>query len=117
MSHSFETIPTTGEAGSISATPSISQANMREPFKRSRERGSLDIANRPRLYNVACAHAMMGNRDAAFEWLEKAVDAGFNLEGYILADEDLNNLRSDPRFKRFSRMVDDEHKLKEKNKE
>jgi tetratricopeptide (TPR) repeat protein len=69
------------------------------------------------LYNVACAHAMMGNRDAAFEWLEKALDAGFNLEGYILSDEDLNNLRSDPRFKRFSRMVDDEHKLKEKTKE
>ena len=69
------------------------------------------------LYNVACAHAMMGNRDAAFEWLDKAVDAGFNLEGYILSDEDLNNLRSDPRFRRFSRMVDDEHKLKEKTKE
>ncbi|HSE37699.1 MAG TPA: tetratricopeptide repeat protein, partial [Blastocatellia bacterium] len=45
------------------------------------------------LYNVACAYSMMGNRDAAFEWLDKAVDAGFELEGYILADEDLNNLR------------------------
>ena len=69
------------------------------------------------LYNVACAYSMMGNRDAAFEWLDKAVDAGFDVEGYILADEDLNNLRSDPRFKRFSRMTDDEDKHKEKTKE
>lgn len=65
-------------------------------------------------YNVACAYSMMGNRDAAFEWLEKAADAGFDLGDYILADDDLNNLRSDPRFKRFSRMAEDEHKDKHK---
>jgi tetratricopeptide (TPR) repeat protein len=79
--------------------------------------GQLGYRRPTSMYNVACGHAMMGNRDAAFEWLEKAVDAGFNLEGYILSDEDLNNLRSDPRFKRFSRMVEDEHKHKEKTKE
>jgi len=66
------------------------------------------------LYNIACGHAMMGNRDAAFEWLEKSVDAGFDIEGYINSDDDLDSLRSDPRFKRFSRMADDEHKHKEK---
>lgn len=66
------------------------------------------------LYNIACGHAMMGNRDAAFEWLEKSVDAGFDIEGYINGDDDLDSLRSDPRFKRFSRMADDEHKHKEK---
>jgi tetratricopeptide (TPR) repeat protein len=66
------------------------------------------------LYNIACGHSMMGNRDAAFEWLEKAIDAGFDIKGYILSDEDLNNLRSDPRFKRFSRMAEDERKHKEK---
>ena len=66
------------------------------------------------MYNIACGYSMMGNRDSAFEWLEKSVDAGFNLEGYILSDEDLNNLRSDPRFKRFSRMAEEEKKHKEK---
>lgn len=65
-------------------------------------------------YNVACAYSMMGNRDAAFEWLERAEDAGFDLKGYVLADEDLNNLRPDPRFKRFSQMAGDEHKGKHK---
>jgi len=66
------------------------------------------------MYNVACGYSMMGNRDAAFEWLEKSVDAGFEIENYILGDDDLDNLRSDPRFKRFSQMADDEHKHKEK---
>jgi Flp pilus assembly protein TadD len=66
------------------------------------------------LYNIACGHAMMGDRDAAFEWLEKSVDAGFDIEGYILGDDDLDSLRSDPRFKRFSRMAEDQHKDKNK---
>jgi tetratricopeptide (TPR) repeat protein len=66
------------------------------------------------LYNIACAYSMMGNRDAAFEWLEKAIDAGFDVEGYINSDEDLNNLRSDPRFTRFSQMSDEARKHKEK---
>lgn len=64
------------------------------------------------LYNIACAHAMMGNRDAAFEWLEKSVDAGFDIGDYISGDQDLDSLRSDPRFKRFSRMTEDHHKDK-----
>jgi len=63
-------------------------------------------------YNIACANAMMGNRDAAFAWLEKSVDAGFNLEDYVNGDEDLDSLRSDARFKRFSRMADDHRKEK-----
>jgi len=61
------------------------------------------------MYNIACANAMMGNRDAAFEWLQKSVDAGFDVAGYITGDEDLANLRSDPRFKRFARI---DHKEK-----
>ena len=66
------------------------------------------------LYNIACAYSMMGNRDAAFEFLDKAVEAGFDIEGYINGDDDLDNLRSDPRFERFSKMADDEHKHKVK---
>ena len=66
------------------------------------------------MYNIACGYSMMGNRDGAFEWLQNSVDAGFKIEGYIHNDEDLNNLRSDPRFKRFSQMAEDEHKQKEK---
>ncbi|HEU4389125.1 MAG TPA: tetratricopeptide repeat protein [Blastocatellia bacterium] len=54
------------------------------------------------MYNIACANAMMGNKDAAFEWLDKSVNAGFDVGGYIENDEDLDSLRSDPRFRRFT---------------
>jgi beta-lactamase regulating signal transducer with metallopeptidase domain/tetratricopeptide (TPR) repeat protein len=49
-------------------------------------------------YNIACGYALKGDRDRAFEWLEKAMDAGFELEKYIDRDDDLDGLRSDPRF-------------------
>ncbi|MEK6300033.1 MAG: tetratricopeptide repeat protein [Acidobacteriota bacterium] len=72
------------------------------------------------MYNVACAHAMLNHRDAAFEWLDKAVAADFDIGGYVRSDDDLDNLRSDPRFKRFMEMADNEdkdHKDKGKNKQ
>jgi hypothetical protein len=53
---------------------------------------------------------MMGNRNAAFEWLEKSVDAGFDIGGYINGDQDLDSLRSDPRFKRFLDIADEHRK-------
>ena len=62
------------------------------------------------LYNIACGHSMMGNRDAAFDFLEKSASAGFEIEGYIQSDEDLDNLRSDPRFKRYEQIAEKKHK-------
>jgi len=55
------------------------------------------------IYNIACAYAMLDQRELAFEWLDRAVDGGFDLHGSINGDRDLDNLRSDPRFERFSR--------------
>ncbi|HEV7472694.1 MAG TPA: tetratricopeptide repeat protein [Pyrinomonadaceae bacterium] len=52
-------------------------------------------------YNVACGYAMLNQRDAAFDWLDRAIAAGFNSLGDLGWDRDLDNLRSDPRFKRF----------------
>lgn len=68
-------------------------------------------------YNIACGYSMMNNRDAAFEWLDKSVSDGFDIEGYVNNDEDLDNLRSDQRFRKFSLMAEDTHKNKDKNKE
>src|ERR1051325_1351127 len=52
-------------------------------------------------YNIACAYAMLNQKDAAFEWLDRAVKAGFDSKGDFSWDSDLENLRSDPRFRRF----------------
>lgn len=68
------------------------------------------------MYNIACANSMMGRKDAAFEWLGKSVQADFNLNNYIESDEDLDNLRSDPRFARFVEAAGgDHHKDKHKS--
>ena len=49
-------------------------------------------------YNAGCAHARLGNRDEAFEWLTRARAAGFANLALLSSDADLARLRSDPRF-------------------
>jgi beta-lactamase regulating signal transducer with metallopeptidase domain/tetratricopeptide (TPR) repeat protein len=50
-------------------------------------------------YNMACAHALQGNRDAAFEWLQKAEASGFDVEDHARHDDDLDSLHRDARWK------------------
>lgn len=69
-----------------------------EAFKRAIQFG---YRNPTAMYNVACGYAMMNRRDEAFEWLDKSVEAGFEIGSQVQGDRDLDNLRSDPRFKRF----------------
>jgi tetratricopeptide (TPR) repeat protein len=52
-------------------------------------------------YNIACAYAMLNQRDAAFAWLDRAIEAGFDSYGSLSQDRDLDSLRSDPRFRPF----------------
>ena len=51
-------------------------------------------------YNVACSYARLGRKDVAFEWLFRALDAGFDSDGTIRGDDDLDNLRGDPRYRK-----------------
>ena len=68
-------------------------------------------------YNVACAYSMLNQRDQAFDWLDRAFKAGYEGSG-LSWDKDLENLRSDPRFKRFSETSSYNRKhYKEKEKE
>jgi tetratricopeptide (TPR) repeat protein len=49
-------------------------------------------------YNAACAYSLKKEPDKAFEWLDKAIAAGFAAANYMDTDTDLDNVRSDPRF-------------------
>lgn len=49
-------------------------------------------------YNAACAYAQNGEPDHAFAWLDRAMAEGFDLHGYLGRDDDLESLKSDPRF-------------------
>ena len=50
------------------------------------------------LYNVGCFYAVQGQLDEAFACLDKAVQLGFGLRGWIENDSDLKPLHGDPRF-------------------
>ncbi len=49
-------------------------------------------------YNIACVHALKGDKDAAFTALDEAVAAGFHKADYLEKDTDLTSLRADARF-------------------
>ncbi|MGH7702531.1 MAG: TPR end-of-group domain-containing protein, partial [Gemmatimonadales bacterium] len=50
------------------------------------------------LYNAGCLHAVLGETEEAFGCLERAVQCGFGLRGWIENDPDLASLRGDPRY-------------------
>jgi predicted esterase len=49
-------------------------------------------------YNLACAYALLGRKDDAFEALEQAKRAGFANRTLMRTDPDLDSIRDDPRF-------------------
>jgi serine/threonine protein kinase/Tfp pilus assembly protein PilF len=49
-------------------------------------------------YNLACTAAAAGRRDEAFDYLHRAIEAGYNDAQLIRTDDDLKSLRNDPRF-------------------
>lgn len=49
-------------------------------------------------YNLACAYALTGRIDEAFEALQQAREAGFDVGGQLVTDADLEPLHEDPRF-------------------
>lgn len=50
------------------------------------------------LYNLACNYATLNEVDKALDYLERAADIGTVSRDWMKNDEDLNSLRSNPRF-------------------
>jgi len=50
------------------------------------------------LYNLACFYAIQGEPEEALNCLEKAVQLGFGLRGWIENDPDFSSVRGTPRF-------------------
>ena len=55
------------------------------------------------LYNIACAQARQGHKDAAFDSLKASADAGFDVADSIGGDDDLESLRGDARYRQLKR--------------
>ncbi len=80
---------------------------------------ALNLGYRPgtSAYNTACAYAKAGRKDDAFAWLDKARSMGFKLGHYLEGDDDLENLRDDPRYRALRQEVRAEKRRDDKNDE
>ena len=58
------------------------------------------------LYNLACSYAKLGQKDKAFDFLFKALDAGFDESSTLRHDDDLDNLRGDARFRKAVKVAE-----------
>jgi tetratricopeptide (TPR) repeat protein len=81
-------------------------------FKRALD---LDFQPPTTMFNLACSSAQTGDIDGALGWLERAEKAGMKMWPTARHDNDLDPLRSDPRFKTLAKRwkaeadVDDDH--------
>ena len=57
------------------------------------------------MYNLACSYSRLDQKDAAFDWLFKALDAGFDETWTLRHDDDLDNLRGDGRYRKAVEMA------------
>ncbi len=50
-------------------------------------------------YNIACGYAQLGDVDKTAEWLKRASDEGFDVEGAVGSDDDFEPVRQEPKFR------------------
>lgn len=56
-------------------------------------------------YNLACSLCLLDRPLEALDALERSVELGYDDAGHLLADEDLQILREDPRFRAVIRKL------------
>jgi len=78
----------------------------------------LGYRNPTTLYNLACASAQAGDKDAAFNYLAKAENAGFDVANHAQWDDDLDPLKADARWKEMKQrwQSEEDRKNREKHK-
>lgn len=88
--------------------------DLRKAHRDADYKKGLEIATRlhdllpddPRLmYNVACMHALLGDKDKAYSWLERAVEAGYNDAEQLAGDYDFKQLWGESRFRAIVRRI------------
>ena len=79
----------------------VSQAATRDPSAAASLEKAVKLgADSPAdLYNVACGYSLLGQKEKALDWLERAVAAGFGDRRQLEADADLANIRDTERFR------------------
>jgi hypothetical protein len=57
-------------------------------------------------YNIACCYALMGEKEQALKWLERALNLGFRDLRHAQTDEDFASIRNDPKYRDLVALVD-----------
>ncbi len=57
------------------------------------------------VYNIACFHCLVGHKDKAYTWLEKAIDAGYDDAEHLVNDDDFKAIRGEERFEKLVERV------------
>ena len=57
-------------------------------------------------YNIACNYALLGDKESALGWLQKALDMKFPSLRHAQADADLKSLHGDARFQKLVGLID-----------
>ena len=58
-------------------------------------------------YNLACAYALLDDKNMALSWLTQSIAAGFRQIQLLHSDPDLKNLRQDARFQELAIQLDE----------
>lgn len=58
-------------------------------------------------YNLACSLALLGRKETALDALERAFELGYRDGEHLAADEDLDALRAEPRFRALAARLAD----------
>ena len=90
--------PDSGRAWSNLGFVSLAAEEWKEAVRAFGKALDLGYRKASTMYNLACAHAQLKEKDAAFGWLDRAIAAGYADAGHMEDDDDLWNLRRDPRF-------------------
>ncbi|MEK6642751.1 MAG: dienelactone hydrolase family protein [Planctomycetota bacterium] len=67
----------------------------------------LDEDNPTHMYNLACLNCLLGKKDKAYDWLDKAVDAGWKDASKLSDDDDFKTIRGEDRFRTIVRKLRD----------
>jgi serine/threonine protein kinase/Tfp pilus assembly protein PilF len=98
IEHHVELNPDDSRALNLGST-SLAKSGQRERGLEWAKRAlAIDPEDSGMLYNTACFYAVQGETDEAINCLEKAIQYGFGLRGWLENDPDFSSVRGDPRF-------------------
>ncbi len=101
--------PKNGRAWFMLGFARHSQENFKGAIKAFEK--NVEISKSPiGMYNIAAGFSRLQENDKAFEWLKKAIDGGAWTRVNLNKDMDLENIKSDTRFKDMLLLVDKKRK-------